>query len=333
MIVSFLLYTGSESSSSEGSDSDSESLSIQRHSSSRAYSPVLSNGSGQTADIIHAESSEKGNVSITHAPPSGQENVSGPSGQIKEILGEDWAEVKPGPPANEDLANRWSVILKKGLDKTVRKEIAEKYPYSENCPALQAPKLNHEAISCLNDSNIRQDKFFCSFQNQIGVCVSAIALALNGSIANQEEDRSNELRLLIDSTQLLSDVHHTVSVHRRFLIMNHLDPSVRKVMEESPIDDYLFGEDLAARIKNNQEIKKAGAELQLKANVRYSTLKVQSQGSNHLNWKRQPQKGRKRKEGGSSSRKYEGERTFKKGRNQERKSMPKSISDRRQYRQ
>lgn len=293
----------------------------QRQSRSRSYSPVSpSSASDKSADII------------IHAPPS--EKESGPSGQIKEILGEDWTEVKPGPPANADLVNRWSVILKKGLDKAVRKEMSEKYPYSENCPALQAPKLNQEAFSCLNDSNIRQDKFFSSIQKQIGACISAIAMVLNGSIASQVEDRSEELRLLIDSTQLLADVHHTVSVHRRFVVMNHLDSSVRKVMEESPIDEYLFGENLPARIKSNQEIKKAGAKLQLKANVRYSTFKGPNQGTSHLNWKRQPQRGRKRKEGGSSfSRKYEGEKPFKRGRNQERKSLSRSLSNRRQYKQ
>lgn len=69
-------------------------------------------------------------------------------------------------------------------------------------------------------------------------------------ILKQGDSGNEALQNIIDATKLLADVHYTLSVHRRFLLSNHLDSSVKKVSEDCPVDDWLFGENFSQCVKS-----------------------------------------------------------------------------------
>nr|CAH7739593.1 unnamed protein product [Callosobruchus chinensis] len=54
-----------------------------------------------------------------------------------------------GPPLCEALVNRWSIYLGAGLEKDVTEVLSTKYKMPENCPLLEAPKLNSEIEASL----------------------------------------------------------------------------------------------------------------------------------------------------------------------------------------
>lgn len=70
------------------------------------------------------------------------------------------------------------------------------------------------------------------------------------------------MKLLADACQF--NVHHMLSVHRRFKIIPHLNPECEKVVDNSVIDDFLFNTKFAHTMKNEQEIKNAGADFKKK---------------------------------------------------------------------
>lgn len=214
------------------------------------------------------------------------------SSKMKEVLGELVKSTKTGPPINAETAEYWSEILKNGLDKILRKDIIEKFPVTENCLGLRSPKVNQEVLVCLNEATLRQDNFFAYIQQQIGASLSAMVVPIENVLKN---DANNQiLKDMVDSTKLLADVHHTLSVHRRFLLASHLDPSVRRVAEECSVNEWLFGDNFSQAIKTSQEIRKVG--MGLKKAERFP-LRTGGQGQyKSLNWKRTFQK-KKKKEG------------------------------------
>ncbi|CAH2013162.1 unnamed protein product [Acanthoscelides obtectus] len=58
-------------------------------------------------------------------------------------------------------------------------------------------------------------------------------------------------------------MHHTISLHRRFLIGPRLNPALKKIVEESKIDSLLYGEDFPERLKNQQEIQRSSKQLKI----------------------------------------------------------------------
>lgn len=215
--------------------------------------------------------------------------------KIKECLGDDPVKmVKTGPPVNEETATYWLAILKNGLNKENRKELVEKHAITENCTLLQGPTINSEVSVVLTDSAIRQDNFFLHIQSQLGAGISALVDPIQKQI--QQEAGSGEiLQHLIDSSKILADVHHTISVHRRYLLSNFLDSSAKKVSETSPVDMLLFGENFSQSVKASKEMQKVG--LGLKRAIPRPVKKFRSQGNASLNWKRQVGRKRKKEEG------------------------------------
>ena len=251
---------------------------------------------GSSSETSRSSSSERECVTEMEAdqqealPPVANQDLHQYSTQMKEFLGDLVKSTKTGPPINTETAEYWSEILKNGLDKTIRKEIIEKYPVTENCLGLRSPKVNQEVTVCINDTIMRQDNFFAYIQQQIGAGLSAMVVPIETILKNKENKQI--LKDMADSTKLLADVHHTISVHRRFLLSSHLDPSVRKVAEECSVNEWLFGDNFSQAIKSSQEIRKVG--MGMKKAERYQSKTGQYKS---LNWKRQFQKKRKKKEG------------------------------------
>lgn len=151
------------------------------------------------------------------------------------------------------------------MDKNEKKKaILEKYPRPSNVEGLSPPKLNSEIAGCLTESLIKQDGFMTRLQEQVSVAVSAIALPMNSLFSQPSEETNAHLQNLADASKLLTDVIHSLSVHRRYVVSNTIDSSIRKVVMDRPIDTYLFGEEVYTHIKSAQEVKKVSSDIKNK---------------------------------------------------------------------
>ncbi|VEN62351.1 unnamed protein product [Callosobruchus maculatus] len=258
---------------------------------------ISSTDSSSTATSSSESEEEDDQVEMSHNTDAG----AGPSGsgvqeslteqtiviheEIKKLLGDDFkAPSTTGPELHAEIVDRWSSVLAEGLDKDIRKSLIEKYPFSKSCPLLRAPLLNEEIERCIPDLPNKQDKFLARIQDHIGSALSAIGIPMNEMVIGGASENP-ALPSLIDASRLLTDLHHSMTLHRKYLIGPFLNINLKKVVEGSPVDGYLFGANLSDRIKADQAIKKTGSEL------------VRNNFGNNLNYKRQGNKFRQKKGG------------------------------------
>ncbi|KAJ8965617.1 hypothetical protein NQ314_004009 [Rhamnusium bicolor] len=143
-----------------------------------------------------------------------------------------------------------------------RADIMDKYPVPENCSSLKPPALNMEVNACLNEKTIRQDKFLISLQEQVGCSLSALARPMNKLIESpHKEETKDTIAALADASQLLCNVHHAISLSRKFHISPFLNQNCRKMMEGREIDEFLLGKNFFEEVKTNQAVLKAKNEL------------------------------------------------------------------------
>lgn len=172
-------------------------------------------------------------------------------------------ETPEGEEIHENIAKNWTELLTKGLEKEERKTLLSKYPPAKNCPRLTAPTLNKEILVCIKDPTQRQDQFLKNTQDQLGCALAALAIPLNTLLNNPTEATNGILPALVDASKLMTDLHHTTSRHRRYLLGPHLNPQHKKTLDEAPIDSNLFGENLAETIKDSQQVTKTSSDLAL----------------------------------------------------------------------
>lgn len=93
--------------------------------------------------------------------PADQENlpVLGPKldENILKVLGEVQENKIAGENIHNDLAIRWEMVLKMGLNAEQRVSLIKKYPSINNCKMVEAPKLNSQVTASLNEVCRRRD--------------------------------------------------------------------------------------------------------------------------------------------------------------------------------
>lgn len=187
-----------------------------------------------------------------------QEVVDNASEDFMSALGEDPSTmVKKGQALHDGIVNRWNYFLKKGLDKETIKSLLLKYPPASNCDALIPPQLNDEIRSCLPDSDLKQDKYLEKLQEELSAGLSALAIPIN-SIIEQKEGRGFDKAIfshLAEAAKMVANVYFQLSVHRKFLINPHLSPTFKKAMEDSEINQFLYGDKLLEKVKALQSAK------------------------------------------------------------------------------
>ena len=73
--------------------------------------------------------------------------------------------------------------------------------------------------------------------------------------------RKKLIKNLADTGKLLSDLHHEISMTRRSFIIKSLNPTAKKVAEESPLDMLLFGNEYNERLKSAILSEKEGKQM------------------------------------------------------------------------
>ncbi|KAJ8911110.1 hypothetical protein NQ315_003372 [Exocentrus adspersus] len=106
---------------------------------------------------------------------------------------------------------------------------------------------------------IKQDKFISALQQEIAQSLSAVALVLDKILPDQ--DQTDNLRTLSDACQILTNVHHSLSVHRRYRVLPFLNADCKKIVNTLQIDECLFGKAFNDVFKNEQLTKKTSQEI------------------------------------------------------------------------
>lgn len=115
-------------------------------------------------------------------------------------------------------------------------------------------------------------------------------------------EQSEKVKQLADACQLFSNVHYSISTHRKYKIIPLLNPDCKKVAKTLEIDKFLFNKNFAEAVKNEQTVKKASNEFKKKAwqPINVAGPSNTRTGNQHLNYQRGQYRGKmkeKRREG------------------------------------
>ncbi|CAH1973241.1 unnamed protein product, partial [Acanthoscelides obtectus] len=194
---------------------------------------------------------------------SGSEADGGSDIGEKEALGHEveLPETK-GPSIQQDVADRWKTVIKKGLEDEKRRDIMKKYPPPENAHNFGAPKLNAVVKQAIVDSVAKRDSRLSCQQAQVGSGLSAIAIVIS-DLLKTEGGNTELIEKLSDAGRLLSDVPHTLSVSRKELAILNLNKEWKETLIDSPVDEWLFGEDLEERLKAAKSLQFSSKQLKI----------------------------------------------------------------------
>lgn len=180
---------------------------------------------------------------------------------ILTALGEPTEETpKFGPKIHEKLSRLWLPILRKGMEKESKEKLVKEYPIPENCPLLQAPKLNPEISAAVNEGTRTRDKRVESVQQQLGQSISALNKGLE-LLLDDGTDRLQAIKFFSDSCRLLCDLHFTETEARKKFVTPGLDKSFLNIMQDVERDEMLFGSKLSEKIKATKVIEKHGLQI------------------------------------------------------------------------
>nr|XP_034194204.1 uncharacterized protein LOC117610677 [Osmia lignaria] len=183
------------------------------------------------------------------------------------LLGDDPAkDTQKGPDIHVAVAERWDKILRDGLSKDQKRDLQEKYPTIGNCPLTRAPKLNPEIKTALSALAGKKDHYQYLAQNQLGAGINAIGAALTEVLKAEKSielavDSTKFIERLADAGRILADLHHDMSKTRKSFIVPGLNPIVKQIADESPIDGLLFGEKFSENLKAAKVMEKASKDV------------------------------------------------------------------------
>ncbi|XP_037963133.2 uncharacterized protein LOC105380262 isoform X2 [Plutella xylostella] len=164
-----------------------------------------------------------------------------------------------GENIHSSLANLWTPLLKKGLQKEEKDNLLKNYLVPANCKLLQAPKLNAEISAAVSEVVRGRDKKLIAFQQQLGTATAAVNKAMNTLLTS--DDKISALRYLSDSCRILADLHHLFSKDRIKLITPSLEKNFLHVIQDTERDETLFGATLGDKIKASKAIEKQGSQI------------------------------------------------------------------------
>lgn len=242
---------------------------------------------------------------------------------LRQETGESQQIIEPPPPLDEEilkalranssskkqetkfhqtLVDCWKRILLDGLIKEERIELLNKYPRTGNC-RLEAPVINEEINSIINEKTRKRDKYLAFDQNICGSSLSALGSAVT-MVLNEEEEGIDKLKLLEvlnDAGWLLSELFHLLSLARRSFLFASMDKKMKSLLEKEKAEEWLFGAELSQKIKSARAAEKVGSTLKFQPVQKKfpsrpfsgnwkgpSAGRYQSQAGTSLRWNQRP---------------------------------------------
>ncbi|XP_044733447.1 uncharacterized protein LOC123296051 [Chrysoperla carnea] len=266
---------------------------IDQEMSSNLVDDSVDNSSSEDSDVDDQDQSSKSDIEMENASdknlkasvelqetkgsevPTLSESVLQILGSEKRLLKDKCFVLHP------ELASCWKDLLASGMNKEDKSKMIETYPNKGNCPLI-APTLNPELLPLLHKTAKSRDKFFANHQDVCGRSLVAIGTAICNILNDEEEpvDKEQLLKLLCDSSSMMCDLFFQLSKSRRAQLYSCVDGKRKSVLEDSPTDEFLFGIDLAKRIKNALAVEKTSLSLKNQTPRRDS-----NRPKNSLNWR------------------------------------------------
>ncbi|VEN53223.1 unnamed protein product [Callosobruchus maculatus] len=232
------LLTRSNSSDSEQAQSDPEEDNVEDNL-------VPSNSSC----IMNPFETDENVASVVEAPVTDT---------VLDLFGEDPLNDKNnGADMLPELAKRFNHSLANGFGKEVISKLIAKHLPAANCSGLIPPILNPEIAEAFkNKDKVREDKFLISMQETVAASIMALYKETKLAL-----DANKDVEFLADSTKLMLETFHKISLHRRYLLSPLLNVKYKKLLESQPIDKFLYGEDLLEKLKQTQASKSAASQV------------------------------------------------------------------------
>lgn len=146
------------------------------------------------------------------------------------------------------------------MTKEAKEKLVKEYPIPENCPLLQAPKLNPEISAAVAECTQTRDKRVEAVQQQLGQGISALNKGLE-LLLDDGKDRLQAIKFLSDSCRLLCDLHYTETEARKKFVTPGLEKSFLNIIQDVDRDELLFGGKLLEKIKATKVIVKHGLHI------------------------------------------------------------------------
>ncbi|XP_011858753.1 PREDICTED: uncharacterized protein LOC105556281 [Vollenhovia emeryi] len=231
-------------------------------------------------EIVELEEGEERQQDENKAPNS-VENEEAIDENILEMLGEDPQKSKAlDITLHESIKLQWNYWIAHGLDKKVKDELTEKYARSTE---FDAPKLNAEISAILTEQAIKRDRYMLENQKLAGSALTAIGSTLTMIMAEQDVDKLTFVQRLNEAAKLIIQIHHNQSVSRKAFIYPGVKKQFQSMLKETKPANFLFGNNLAEKIKDSKNIEKLSQNVKNQTAPRATT---QYQGPKQtLNWK------------------------------------------------
>lgn len=195
---------------------------------------------------------------------------------LLQILGEEPSPGEEKLVIHTSIAKRWGAWLKAPMTKEVKEDLFKKYP-REGEFSLEAPKLNEELNSSINESSIKRDRYFIITQNMIGTALSALAPAITSLIAMKSEEANKILGDVWNAARVMAEIHRSQTGARRACILPSLAKPVADALSKREADQFLFGQNLGDKLTQLKTLDKLGQEIKMQ-----TPKKPQP---NNLNWR------------------------------------------------
>nr|CAI5825306.1 unnamed protein product [Callosobruchus analis] len=157
----------------------------------------------------------------------------------------------------------WTRILSPGLAVETKENIIKKYLPPENCQELSPPLINPEAKKASPENFVRRDARIAQLQQQIGAATTAISILITDMLKKEGGVNREYIESLNDIGRLLYDVHYNQSVSRREMLCLNLNNDFKEAIKDSPIEKWLFGNNLDATLKTSKELEKSTEQLKV----------------------------------------------------------------------
>ncbi|VEN50547.1 unnamed protein product [Callosobruchus maculatus] len=134
---------------------------------------------------------------------------------VLDLFGEDPLNDKNnGAVMLPELAKRFNHSLANGFDKEVISKLIAKHLPAANCSGLIPPILNPEIAEAFkNKDKVREDKFLISTQETVAASIMALYKETKLAL-----DANKDVEFLADSTKLMLETFHKISLHRTYLL-------------------------------------------------------------------------------------------------------------------
>ena len=206
---------------------------------------------------------------LIHKESSASENQEKEGTSFLEQIEQDYElEEAPGAAVDEKLA---AIINKMARNKMTEEKLKDKmktYPTPSNCEALVAArKVNKEIWSKLRPGTRGRDLKFQQIQSTLVKAVNPLVMLTDKALANQgkaklAENNEELIKMLTNAIALILHSNAELSQRRLDLIRPDLNKQYQQICSEvTENSTYLFGDDLAQKIKDINATNRVGQKL------------------------------------------------------------------------